>query len=155
MTFSVYDPNAGITYNLPVQSNGQLNMQNVVTGRDTLVFNGNTNFLTPGLSNYQGTNHWLSTAVTQNAALGVNANNGSNNNANNGSNTGNSGSLSSLAAQANALYTLGNLSAAMAPSVLQATVMQQQTSVDVGEVDIGELTDVICDPKKDERCRID
>jgi hypothetical protein len=70
VTFSVYDPNASITYLLPLQISGagagQINLQNS-NSADTLIMNGTNNYF--GVQNLNGANYWGNVA-TINTALG-------------------------------------------------------------------------------------
>ena len=67
VTFSVYDPNAMISFLLPLQTNGQMNFQNTIGHADLLVFNGPNNYST--LQNTSGTGNWGTPAIFQ-PALG-------------------------------------------------------------------------------------
>jgi hypothetical protein len=64
VTFSIYDPNASITYLLPLQTSGagagQMNLQNP-NSADTLTINGANNYL--GVQNRSGTNNWVAVAT--------------------------------------------------------------------------------------------
>jgi hypothetical protein len=59
VTFSIYDPNASISYLLPLQTSGagagQMNLQNP-NSADTLTINGANNYL--AVQNRSGTNNW-------------------------------------------------------------------------------------------------
>jgi hypothetical protein len=64
VTFSIYDPNASITYLLPLQTSGtgagQMNLQNP-NSADTLTINGANNYL--GVQNRSGANNWGAVAT--------------------------------------------------------------------------------------------
>jgi hypothetical protein len=50
---------------------------------------------------------------------------------------------------------VGNYRVAMATPMLEMSNFERQTSqAESGDVAVGELTDVDCDPKQDENCRI-
>jgi autotransporter-associated beta strand protein len=68
VTFSVYDPNASINYILPLQSNGQINLQNPGSS-DGLIINGKNNF--SAVANFTGTNNWGASRFKEGLALGA------------------------------------------------------------------------------------
>ena len=49
---------------------------------------------------------------------------------------------------------MGNYRAAVAMSTLEMANFQRQTEAEAADVEVGELTDVNCDPKLDENCRV-
>jgi hypothetical protein len=64
VVFSVYDPTATVNYYLPLQSNGQMNLQNP-NSVDTLTINASNNYLSA--ANSTGTNNWGTRFVQGNA----------------------------------------------------------------------------------------
>ena len=61
----------------------------------------------------------------------------------------------SAASQNNlAASPMGNYRAAVAMSTMEMSNFQKQTESEAADVEIGELTDVNCDPKQDENCRV-
>jgi hypothetical protein len=64
VVFSVYDPSATISYYLPLQNNGQMNLQNP-NSTDTLTINGVNNYA--AVSNSTGTNNWGTRLIQGNA----------------------------------------------------------------------------------------
>ena len=64
VVFSVYDPSATISYYLPLQNNGQMNLQNP-NSLDTLTINGVNNYAE--LPNSSGTNNWGTRFIQGNA----------------------------------------------------------------------------------------
>ena len=64
VVFSVYDPTATVSYYLPLQSNGQMNLQNP-NSTDTLTINGVNNYA--AVSNSTGTNNWGTRLIQGNA----------------------------------------------------------------------------------------
>ena len=77
------------------------------------------------------------------ARVPVDGNNGNNgNNANNNSN------------RDQVRNVMGNYRYAKAVSALEMSNFQKQTESDAADVEVGELTDVNCDPKLDENCRV-
>jgi hypothetical protein len=53
-----------------------------------------------------------------------------------------------------AALPVGNYRFAMAQPTLEMSNFQKQTEAEAGDVAVGELTDVDCDPKQDENCRV-
>ena len=49
---------------------------------------------------------------------------------------------------------MGNYRYAKAVPTLEMSNFQKQTEAEAGDVQVGELTDVDCDPKLDESCRV-
>jgi hypothetical protein len=64
VVFSVYDPTATVSYYLPLQNNGQMNLQNP-NSTDTLTINGVNNYAV--VSNSTGTNNWGTRLIQGNA----------------------------------------------------------------------------------------
>jgi len=64
VVFSVYDPTATVSYYLPPQSNGQMNLQNP-NSTDTLTINAVNNYA--ALPNSTGTNNWGTRLIQGNA----------------------------------------------------------------------------------------
>jgi hypothetical protein len=64
VVFSVYDPTATVSYYLPIQNNGQMNLQNP-NSTDTLTINGVNNYA--AFPNSTGTNNWGTRLIQGNA----------------------------------------------------------------------------------------
>jgi hypothetical protein len=64
VVFSVYDPTATVSYYLPLQNNGQMNLQNP-NSTDTLTINAVNNYA--ALPNSTGTNNWGTRLIQGNA----------------------------------------------------------------------------------------
>jgi autotransporter-associated beta strand protein len=67
VTFSVYDPKAMISFLLPLQTNGQINLQNTISRADLLTFKGSNNY--SAIQNTSGNGSWGTPAIFQ-PALG-------------------------------------------------------------------------------------